>query len=113
MSSRRVVSLLACVVVALAWNGFAGTAFAAPPSNDAIGGATVVSALPYTPTLDTSQTTTDATDAQANQEGGAPATNKSGWVKDTPGPTDTPGPPETTRGTDPTRVLLAPGPPGA
>jgi hypothetical protein len=113
MSSRRVVSLLACVVVALAWNGFAGTAFAAPPSNDAIGGATVVSALPYTATLDTSQATTDATDAQANQECGAPATNNSVWFKYTAGPTDTRVAADTTGSTYSTGVLIATGTPGA
>lgn len=54
------------------------TAFAQPPSNDTIAGATSVS-IGYSETLDTSQATTDKDDAQLNATCGAPATDASVW----------------------------------
>jgi hypothetical protein len=58
----------------------AGAALAAPPpSNDLGSGATVIAALPYTASLDTSGATTDADDVQANTNCGAPATAASVW----------------------------------
>jgi hypothetical protein len=56
-------------------------AFAAAPSNDTIGGATVISAVPFNETIDTSQATTDADDAAINAQCGAPATNGSVWYQ--------------------------------
>lgn len=53
-------------------------AVAAPPSNDTIGGATVVS-LGFSQELDTTEATTDADDAQLNATCGAPATDASVW----------------------------------
>jgi hypothetical protein len=40
----------------------AGTALAAPPSNDTYGGRTVVGAIPFTDSLDTTEATTDSDD---------------------------------------------------
>src|SRR5438874_12383559 len=48
-------------------------AFAAAPSNDTIGGATVIAAVPFSETIDTSQATTDAEDSAINAQCGAPA----------------------------------------
>ncbi|MBM7799254.1 hypothetical protein JOE57_002175 [Microlunatus panaciterrae] len=53
-------------------------AMAAPPSNDTIAGAIPVS-LGYSATSDTTEATTDATDAQLNETCGAPATDASVW----------------------------------
>jgi hypothetical protein len=72
-------SLLAAVVAAVVLQS-AG-AMAAAPSNDAIGGAIAITALPYSQTLDTTQATTDAEDAALNTNCGAPATDASVWYK--------------------------------
>ena len=111
---RRVLATLACVAVALGFGGFVGTASAAaPPPNDLIGGATVVSALPFLRTLDTTGATTDANDAQVNQTCGAPATNHSVWYKFTAGPSDTLLAVDTTGSTFSSGVIIATGVPGA
>jgi hypothetical protein len=60
-------------------------ASAAVPSNDTIGGATVVTTLPFSETIDTSEATTDAEDAAINVPCGAPATNGSVWYQVTAG----------------------------
>lgn len=57
----------------------APVASAAPPSNDTVAGATVVTALPTTIVQDTSEATTDALDAALNAGCGAPFTNASVW----------------------------------
>jgi hypothetical protein len=114
MSPRRVLATLSCVAVALGMGGFVGTASAAtPPSNDLISGATVVSSLPFSATLDTTGATTDAVDAQANQACGAPATNNSVWYSFTAGPGDTLLAVDTTGSTFSSGVLIATGTPGA
>jgi hypothetical protein len=66
------VLLAAALLVALQ----AAPAAAAPPSNDTFGGATVAS-LGFSETLDTTEATTDADDAQLNATCGAPATDAS------------------------------------
>ena len=110
---RRFLAMLACVAVALGFGGFVGTASAAAaPSNDLIGGATVVSALPFVRTLDTTGATTDANDAQVNQTCGAPATNNSVWYKFTAGPGDTLLAVDTTGSTFSSGVIIATGTPG-
>ena len=78
-----------------------------------IGGATVVSALPFVRTLDTTGATTDANDAQVNQTCGAPATNNSVWYKFTAGPGDTLLAVDTTGSTFSSGVIIATGAPGA
>lgn len=101
-------------MVALGLGGFVGTASAAaPPPNDLIGGATVVSALPFQRTLDTTGATTDANDAQVNQTCGAPVTNKSVWYKFTAGAGDTLLAVDTTGSTFSSGVIIATGAPGA
>jgi hypothetical protein len=57
----------------------AQTAFAAAPSNDTFANAVTVSALPFSDSVDTTQATTDADDAQLNSSCGAPATDASVW----------------------------------
>jgi hypothetical protein len=59
-------------------------ASAAPPSNDTIAGARVIAAVPFSETVDTTEATTDAEDAQINANCGAPATNGSIWYTLTP-----------------------------
>ena len=69
------------VVLALALGALgasASTARAAAPTNDTIDGATVVT-LGYSETIDTTEATTDADDAQLNTDCGAPATDASVW----------------------------------
>src|SRR6266508_6987922 len=73
------VLLAAALLVALQ----AAPAAAAPPSNDTFGGATVVS-LGFSETLNTTEATTDADDAQLNASCGAPATDASVWYVLTP-----------------------------
>ena len=58
----------------------AGPALAAdPPANDAFDAATTVSSTPFVESVDTTGATTDATDAAANANCGAPATEASVW----------------------------------
>jgi len=59
----------------------AGVALAAPPGNDLYAGATVISALPFSDTLDTTEATSDAVDAEYNLQCGAPATDASVWYE--------------------------------
>jgi len=73
-------AVAATVVIALL---LVAPAAAAPPANDTFGGATAISALPYSATLDTTQATTDAADTSANACG-APVTEASVWYSFTP-----------------------------
>jgi hypothetical protein len=57
----------------------ASPAFAAAPSNDTFAGAIAIGAVPFTTSLDTTEATTDADDASANVNCGAPATDASVW----------------------------------
>ena len=63
---------------------FASPVLAAAPSNDTYGGATVIGARPYADTLDTTEATTDADDAELNATCGAPALDASVWYSFTP-----------------------------
>jgi hypothetical protein len=59
---------------------FAATAaYAAPPGNDTVAGATALGSLPQTVSENTSDATTDALDASVNAYCGAPFTNASVW----------------------------------
>jgi hypothetical protein len=90
----------------------AAPASAAVPSNDTIAGATVVSTLPFSETIDTSEATTDAEDAAINVPCGAPVTNGSVWYKVTAG--DLPATLVDLTGTDfDAGVIVATGSPGA
>jgi hypothetical protein len=59
----------------------AGPALAAAPVNDTYAGRTVIGTVPFTTTVDTSQATTDADDAELNATCGAPATDASVWFE--------------------------------
>jgi len=61
----------------------AGTALAAVPGNDTYGGRTVVGALAFTQSLDTTEATTDSDDSDINANCGAPATDASVWYETT------------------------------
>ena len=54
-------------------------AFAAAPGNDLFSGATVVPSIPFSDSVNTTEATTDADDAQLNTFCGAPATDASVW----------------------------------
>lgn len=70
----------AVVLVAALTVVTAAPAYAAAPANDTIAGAVPVAALPFSTTLDTTEATTDPTDAEANPAVcGAPATDASVW----------------------------------
>ena len=69
--------LVAATTMAAAF-GLGSPAYAAAPDNDLSAGATAVT-LGFSETLDTSEATTDAQDAQLNENCGAPATDASVW----------------------------------
>ena len=73
---RRVALLVS--IVALLSLGLAAPVLAAAPSNDLYPDRTVIS-LPFSDTVDTTGATTDANDAEANLDCGAPATDASVW----------------------------------
>jgi len=79
---KRFLVLLS--VVALWSLTFATPALAAAPGNDTYAGRAAVAALPFTDSLDTTEATTDADDADANADCGAPATDASVWYEFTP-----------------------------
>lgn len=58
-----------------------GAAFAAAPTNDTYEGRSVVPGVPYAATFDTSEATTDAADAELNEQCGAPVTDASVWLE--------------------------------
>ena len=57
---------------------------AAAPSNDLYAGRVAVGAVPFTQSVDTTEATTDADDADLNANCGAPATDASVWYEFTP-----------------------------
>ncbi len=65
--SRYLTILAGVAIAALA---MAAPAAAAPPSNDTFAGATTISSLPFSDTVDTTQATTDADDIVAAACGG-------------------------------------------
>jgi len=73
--ARSFASVILAVVLSLA--GFS-PALAAPPANDTFPNATSAS-IGFSEQLDTSESTTDADDAQLNTNCGAPATDASVW----------------------------------
>jgi hypothetical protein len=85
MHIRKTASVLGAVLLAagLVLVG-AGPAQAAAPTNDTFGGAITIGSTPFSTTLDTSEATTDADDASANTNCGAPATDASVWYAFTP-----------------------------
>jgi hypothetical protein len=83
---RYLGAIVGAVVVALL---VVAPAAAAPPANDTFAGAVTISALPFSATLDTTEATTDANDAEANTTCGAPATEASVWYALTPSTAET------------------------
>jgi hypothetical protein len=75
VATGAAVLLSSLSVVTLSGQG----ALAAVPTNDTIAGIVAVGSLPYTQTLDVTEATTDADDAQLNASCGAPATQHSVW----------------------------------
>jgi Family of unknown function (DUF6299) len=86
MNESRPVNRYLCMLVGLVVAGLVvvAPAAAAPPANDTFAGAVTISALPFTDTVDTTEATTDADDANANANCGAPATEASVWYAFTP-----------------------------
>lgn len=80
LATTRRATVFAFVLASLL-AAFARPAFAAAPANDTYGGRVTVGALPYTATLDTSEATADADDADINAGCGAPATDASVWYQ--------------------------------
>jgi hypothetical protein len=62
----------------------AAPAMAAAPANDTFGGSVTIASLPFDATVDTTEATTDADDAETNINCGAPATDASVWYSFTP-----------------------------
>jgi hypothetical protein len=60
---------------------FAAPVLAVAPGNDTYAARTVVGTLPFSESLDTTDATTDADDAEANAQCGAPATDASVWYE--------------------------------
>lgn len=71
-------------IAALLCLGLAGPVLGATPGNDLYVGRTAVGALPFSASLDTTEATTDADDAEANTYCGAPATDASVWYEYSP-----------------------------
>ena len=79
ITGTRLTRSVFAVPLALGALAFSGpAALAAAPTNDTFGGATPV-VIGFTQTLDTTEATTDADDAQLNSTCGAPATDASVW----------------------------------
>lgn len=78
---RAVVA--ACFIAGAVLSAAAPVA-AVPPSNDQITGATPIASVPFSVVQDTTEATTDAVDAEANAQCGAPATLASVWYSITP-----------------------------
>ena len=83
MDSRRSTFATIASLATVFALGLPSPAFATPkppaPSNDQVGGAIAITALPYDKTEDTTAATTDSDDAALNANCGAPATNGSVW----------------------------------
>lgn len=83
MGRIRIAGVAALALTTLL--GAAGPAFAAPPVNDTYSGRTVVTALPFTDQIDTTEATRDADDdALASQCAGVPAWDATVWYEVTP-----------------------------
>jgi hypothetical protein len=78
--ARLRCAAVAALVIATVVNAD-GSAYAAAPSNDTYPGRVVVGALPFSATVDTTEATTDADDAELNADCGAPATDASVWYQ--------------------------------
>jgi hypothetical protein len=77
MTTLRVVLVSVLALGAVVIGG--SPALAAPPSNDTVAGATVISALPFGETLDTTEATSDADEAALATECGLRAADAGVW----------------------------------
>lgn len=80
--SQRLAAAVAAALTIVAITG--APAVAAPPGNDVYLSAEPVLAVPFSATLDTTEATTDADDAELNATCGAPAMDASVWYSFTP-----------------------------
>jgi hypothetical protein len=76
---RRIALLI--TIVALASLGLAVPVLAAAPSGDLYATRTTIAALPFSESVDTTEATTDADDAEAAADCGAPETDASVWYE--------------------------------
>lgn len=74
----------AVTLAAIGALAFAAPAAAAPPSNDTYSGSIAITTIPFDASVDTTEATTDADDAEWNAQCGAPATGASVWYSLTP-----------------------------
>jgi hypothetical protein len=74
-------SALLISIVALASLGLAVPVLAAAPSSDLYATRTTIATLPFSESVDTTEATTDADDAEAAVDCGAPATDASVWYQ--------------------------------
>ncbi len=74
-------SALLITIVALASLGLAVPVLAAAPSGDLYSARTTIGTLPFSESIDTTEATTDASDAEAAAECGAPTTDASVWYE--------------------------------
>ena len=79
MRRARTAGMAALLLTLTTMVATGAPAFAAVPSNDTYAGGTVVAAIPFTDTVDTTVATTDADDAELNAQCGAPAVDASVW----------------------------------
>jgi uncharacterized protein DUF6299 len=80
-ATKFLIVLLAITLLAL---GSTPALAAGPPSNDKIAGATTITALPFSDTVDTTKANTDADETAAGQpcrDFGAPAIEKAVWYR--------------------------------
>jgi hypothetical protein len=86
MNGSRFLKRYLCMLVGVVLTALVlvAPAAAVAPANDTFAGAVTISALPFSDTVDTTQATTDADDAEANANCGAPATEASVWYAFTP-----------------------------
>jgi hypothetical protein len=75
---KRVSTFVAASVLSLL---AAGPVLAAAPTNDVFGGREVVTALPFSVTVDTADATSDSNDAELHEQCGAPAMDASVWYE--------------------------------
>jgi hypothetical protein len=74
-------SALLITIVALASLGLAAPVLAAAPGSDRYTGRTLITAIPFSDSINTTEATTDADDVEANALCGAPATDASVWYE--------------------------------
>jgi hypothetical protein len=74
-------SALTITITAIASLGLAVPVFAATPSNDLYANRTVVGAIPFAESLDTTEATTDAHDTELASQCGDPPTDASVWYE--------------------------------